>query len=127
MAILGAGADGLCPARTDDGGIDDEGVGARGEDPFDAAATLPLFDEVEQADLLELAQVVIEALPGHGHFGGQLGGGRRLAEALEQAAADRRQGGAQAVRPVEQGDGGGVHGGDDTIEKLICQITAVAS
>ena len=123
IAILGAGADGVRPARADDRRVDDEGVGPGGEDPFDAAAPLPRFDEVEQADLLELAQVVIEALPGHGHFGGQLGGGGRLAEALEQAAPDRRQGGAQAFRPVEQGDGGGIHAGDDTIEKLICQMT----
>jgi len=111
IAILRAGADGLRVARADDRRIDDEGVGPGGEDALDAPAPLPFLDQVKEPRPFQFAQVIVQALARHGHFRGQLGGGRRLAQPFEQLAPNRRQRGAQAVRPVEQGDGNGVHGG----------------
>ncbi len=109
--ILRAGLDRVAAARSHHGGIDDERVGARGQDPLDTAAALTLLDEMHQAGLLELAQVVVHALAPELHLGGELRGRRRLPEPIEQPPPDRRQGHLQPVGLVEQRDRGGSHTG----------------
>ena len=89
VTILRACLDRVAAARSHHGRIDDERVGARGQDPLDAAAALTLLDEMHQAGLLEFAQVVVHALAPELHLGGELCGRRRLPEPVEQPPPDR--------------------------------------
>ena len=84
-------------------------AGPGAQHAFDAAAALPFLDEIEEAGALERAQVVVQALARQAHFRGELGRGGGLAQAFEQAAAQRRQRGPQRLGTLEQGDGGGGH------------------
>lgn len=87
----------------DDGRVDDERAGFGAEDAFGAAAAGALLDEFEQAGVLERAQVVVDALAGKVHLGGQLGGRPRLAKAGEQLPPDRRERAPDLLGLVEVG------------------------
>lgn len=103
-AILRIGADARRVAAAHHRRIDDKRVGARGEQPLDAAATLALLDEFEQASRLEGAQVVVDALSAEGQLRGQLRGGGRRAQPVEEFSPDWRQREPDAVRFLDQGD-----------------------
>ena len=103
-AILRIGADGRRVAAAHHRRIDDKRVGARGEQPLDAAATLALLDELEEARRFEGAQVVVHALPAEGQLRGQLGGRCRRAQPVEELAPDWRQRESDAVRFLDEGD-----------------------
>ena len=102
-------------------GIDDERLRAGGENALDTAPALPRFDELEQAGILEGAEVVVHALPPHRQFGGELGGRCGLAQPLEEPPAHRRQGGAHAVGILDKGDRRSRHRSHGRLGKLICQ------
>jgi hypothetical protein len=67
----------------EDGGIDDERVGAGGEDALGEAAAGALLDELEQSRLLERPQVVVDPLAAEAELRCELGGGRGLAQPLQ--------------------------------------------
>ena len=89
-AILGIGADGRCVAAAHHRRIDDKRVGARGEQALDAATTLPLLDEFEEARRFERAQVVVHALAAERQLRGQLRGRCRPSQAVEELPSDWR-------------------------------------
>jgi hypothetical protein len=103
-AILGIGADRRRVAAAHHRRIDDKRVGARGEQPLDAAATLPLLDQFEQARRFEGAQVVVHALAAERQFRGQLCGRGRRAQAVEELPPNWRQRESDAVRFLDEGD-----------------------
>ena len=108
-AILGIGADGRRVATAHHRRIDDKRVGARGEQPLDAAAALALLDEFEEARRFERAQVVVDALAAERQFRGQLRGRCRRAQAVEQFPPDGRQREPDAIGLLDQADSFG-HG-----------------
>ena len=69
---------------------------------FDTATALALFDEIDEFRLLQRAQVVVDALPAHRQLRRELRRRSGLAQPFEQAAPDRREAGAEAIRLVEQ-------------------------
>ena len=103
-AILRIGADGRRVAAAHHCRIDDKRVGARGEQPLDAATTLALLDELEEARRFEGAQVVVHALAAERQLRGQLGGRCRRAQAVEELPPDWRQREPDAVRFLDEGD-----------------------
>jgi len=103
-AILGVGADGRRVAAANYGRIDDKGVGARGEQPLDAAAALALLDELEEARRFERAQVVVDALAAERQLRGELGGRCRRAQAVEELAPNGRQREPDAVWLFDEGN-----------------------
>lgn len=100
-AILDGGTDGARRTTADDRRIDDERLSARRQDPLDASPPLPGLDQFEQTGILQRAQVVVQALPSHREFRGELRRRGRLTEALEQPPPHRRQGGADALRVID--------------------------
>ena len=103
-AILRIGADGRGVAAAHHRRIDDKRVGARGEQPFDAAATLALLDELEEARRFEGAQVVVHALAAERQLRGQLRGRCRRAQAVEELPPDWRKREPDAVRLLDEGN-----------------------
>ncbi len=103
-AILGIGANGRRVAAAHHRRIDDKRVGARGEQPLDAAATLALLDELEEPRRFEGAQVVVHALAAEGQLRGQLGGRCRRAQPVEELPPDWRQREPDAVWFLDEGD-----------------------
>eukprot|EP01030_Chromulinospumella_sphaerica_P020050 gene20050-19954_t len=73
--------------------IDDVGVGAGGEQPLGEAPPPALLDQLEEAGL----EMVADLLPRHVERRRQAGGRARRLEFGQQPATDRREGGPHAV------------------------------
>ncbi len=84
------------------GGVKDIAPGGD-EQPFGETASAPLFDQLDQAGGLQRAQMMPDVLTRQAELLGQTGGGGRLGEGGEDAAADRGQRQEGGVQVVEQG------------------------
>jgi hypothetical protein len=88
------------------GRVDNESACCGHQDALDAAATLPLFGELDESGTFERAQVVIDALATERELGGELRGGGGRLQPLEEPPAHGRQRQAHVIGLLEHGDRG---------------------